>query len=116
MVEFILPLQSAVKDLNEVTNLLLERSTYDLNEIGAAANDYLHLLGYTAMAFVWAKMAEVSLIQLSKSTNELGNDFYQSKVLTARYYFARLLPRRLSLIATIKSGGDSLFAISDELF
>jgi hypothetical protein len=58
----------------------------------------------------------VSLLQLGHSSNELGNDFYQGKVLTARYYFARLLPRRLSLITTIKSGGESLFAISDELF
>ncbi len=116
MAEFIMPLKSAVEDLNEVTNLLLERAAEDLNEIGAAANDYLHLLGYTAMSFVWAKMAGVSLLQLGHSSNELGNDFYQGKVLTARYYFARLLPRRLSLITTIKSGGESLFAISDELF
>jgi hypothetical protein len=116
MAEFIMPLNSALEDLNEVTKLLLDRSAEDLNEIGAAANDYLHLVGYTAMAFVWAKMAGVSLLQLGHSSSELGNDFYQSKVLTARYYFARLLPRRLSLITTIKSGGESLFAISDELF
>jgi hypothetical protein len=116
MAEFIVPLKSAVEDLNVVTELLLERAAEDLNEIGAAANDYLHLLGYTAMAFVWAKMAGVALLQLGHSSNELGNDFYQGKVLTARYYFARLLPRRLSLITTIKSGGESLFAISDELF
>jgi hypothetical protein len=71
------------------------------------------------MAFVWAKMAEVSLAKQSEPNNELtehGDDFYQAKLHTARYYFARLLPRRLSLIATIKSGCASLFNIDEALF
>jgi hypothetical protein len=119
MTEFIEPLAAALHDLTETTDLLLTKSDEDLNEIGAAANDYLHLLGYTAMAFVWAKMAEVSLAKQSEPSNELtehGDDFYQAKLHTARYYFARLLPRRLSLIATIKSGCASLFNINEALF
>jgi len=74
------------------------------------------------MAFIWARMAQVSLEKLSDSDlasdeqSEYGIDFYHSKLHTARYYFARLLPRRLSLLATIKSGCDTLFAIDEELF
>jgi hypothetical protein len=51
-----------------------------------------------------------------ESDGESGTDFYQSKLHTARYFFARLLPRRLSLIASAKSGSECLFAIDDELF
>lgn len=122
MGEFIEPLENALKDLDDVSSLLLTKSQDDLNEIGAAANDYLHVFGYTAMAFIWAKMAQVSLEQLNGLTNsddelnEYGEDFYQSKLHTARYYFARLLPRRLSLLATIKSGSHTLFTIEDNLF
>ena len=119
MAEFIEPLATSLNDLNEISEFLLSKSEEDLNEIGAAANDYLHLLGYTAMAFVWAKMAQVALKSQGSSNNvpsEYGDDFYQSKLHTARYYFARLLPRRLSLIATIKSGSDTLFNINEELF
>ncbi|MEI6893302.1 MAG: acyl-CoA dehydrogenase C-terminal domain-containing protein [Colwellia sp.] len=122
MDEFTVPLAKALTDLNNITELLLTKSLDDLNEIGAAANDYLHLFGYTAMAFVWAQMAQVSIDKLEniKSLNdgqgEYGSDFYQSKLHTARYYFARLLPRQLSLLATIKSGCHTLFAIEDDLF
>jgi len=120
MSEFIEPLSSSLAQLTEISELLLAKSTEDANEIGAAANDYLHLFGYTAMAFIWAKMAQVSLSRKEESAadeaSEYGDDFYQSKLQTARYYFARLLPRQLSLIAAIKSGSHSLFAIDDELF
>ncbi|MEW6994200.1 acyl-CoA dehydrogenase C-terminal domain-containing protein [Colwelliaceae bacterium MEBiC 14330] len=120
MAEFIEPLAISLSDLKQVSEWLLAKSVEDPNEIGVAANDYLHLLGYTAMAFVWAKMAQVALNQddgtLNKVPTEFGDEFYQSKILTARYYFARLLPRRLSLIATIKSGCASLFDLDEELF
>ena len=115
MNEFIDPLAEAVTDLTELTTDLLTKSQSDINELGASANDYLHVFGYTAMAFVWAKMAQVSLLQ-QESNGESGVDFYQSKLHTARYFFTRLLPRRLSLIASAKSGSDCLFAIDDELF
>jgi len=111
MQEFIEPLTSAVDDLVELSDYLLEKSTHNVNEIGAAANDYLHVFGYTAMAFVWAKMAKVALAKQAT-----GDDFYESKLKTARYYFTRLLPRRISLIASAKSGCDVLFDIDDDLF
>ena len=115
MNEFVTPLAAALTDLTELTTDLLAKSQKDINELGASANDYLHVFGYTAMAFVWAKMAQVSLSQ-QQSNGESGEDFYQSKLYTARYFFSRLLPRRLSLIASAKSGSDCLFAIDDELF
>ncbi|MBU2870229.1 acyl-CoA dehydrogenase C-terminal domain-containing protein [Colwellia sp. E2M01] len=123
MVEFIEPLQQAITDLTDISELLVTKAGDDLNEIGVAANDYLHLFGYTAMAFVWAKMAAVAITKLQTLDNaadteqsEFGRDFYNSKLHTAQYYYARLLPRRLSLLATIKSGSTTLFTIDDELF
>ena len=115
MVEFITPLSAAVNDLNELTTDLLTKSQANINELGASANDYLHVFGYTAMAYIWARMVQVSLTQQANN-GESGNDFYQSKLHTARYYFTRLLPRRISLIASAKSGCDCLFDIEDELF
>jgi len=115
MNEFIVPLSEALTDLTELSTDLLAKSQKDINELGASANDYLHVFGYTAMAFVWAKMAQVSLSQ-QQSNGESGEDFYQGKLHTARYFFTRLLPRRLSLIASAQSGSDCLFAIDEKLF
>ena len=111
MQEFIQPLKDANIDLAELTQHVLVAAQGNVEELGASANDYLHVFGYTAMAFVWAKMAESSLAQDSSS-----DEFYQSKIKTARYYFARLLPRRLSLIASIKAGCDTLFDMDENLF
>jgi alkylation response protein AidB-like acyl-CoA dehydrogenase len=111
MVEFVEPLALAVTDLGDLTTYLLTAAEENIEELGAAANDYLHVFGYTAMAYIWTKMAEAALINKS-----LGDDFYNSKIHTARYYFARILPRRLSLIVSAKSGSDFLFNIDEQLF
>jgi alkylation response protein AidB-like acyl-CoA dehydrogenase len=111
MKEFIQPLKDANIDLADLTQHILAAAQGNVEELGTSANDYLHVFGYTAMAFVWAKMAESSLAQSSSS-----DEFYQSKIKTARYYFARLLPRRLSLIASIKAGCDTLFDMDENLF
>jgi len=111
MKEFIEPLVQATQDLQLLTKDILAASAEDIEVLGTSANDYLHVFGYTAMAFVWAKMAEVSLEKFDEDKN-----FHQSKLHTARYYFARLLPRRLSLIETIKAGSEPMFNIDDDLF
>lgn len=111
MQEFTMPLQQAVADLSQLTQHLLAQSKLDANVLGAAANDYLHVFGYTAMAYIWARMAQKAQAKLDSN-----DDFYQSKLYTARYYFSRLLPRRLSLIASAKSGCKELFDMPDELF
>lgn len=115
MAEFITPLNTAVHDLIELTEDLLTKSQTNINELGASANDYLHVFGYTAMAYIWARMAQVALTQ-KDNNGESGDDFYQSKLHTARYYYTRILPRRLSLITSATSGCDCLFDIEDELF
>lgn len=111
MQEFITPLKVAIDELGELTQFILTQAQTDTEILGTAANDYLHVFGYTAMAFAWCKMAKVSLEKMTED-----NEFHQSKVHTARYYFARMLPRNASLITAIKAGSSPLFAIDDELF
>lgn len=70
--------------------------------------EYLHLFGYTAYAYLWARMAQASLGQ--------GDGFHSGKLATARFYFARLLPRIESLAGSIRAGSDSLFELRAEHF
>ncbi len=110
MQEFISPLIEAVSDLGELTKAILVEANKNPEELGSAACDYLHVFGYTAVAYMWAKMAKVAL------TKDDTDPFYEAKLHTARYYFARLLPRRLSLQASALSGAQHLFNLQDELF
>lgn len=110
MAEFIQPLALAAKDLGDLTVNILTQAAKNPEELGSACCDYLHVFGYTALAYMWAQMAQASLDKAAT------DEFYQSKLLTARYYFARLLPRRLSLSASAQSGAEHLFAMPDNLF
>jgi alkylation response protein AidB-like acyl-CoA dehydrogenase len=108
--EFIEPLHAAVDNLERLTRKLIARASENPNETGAAALEYLHVFGYTAYAYVWARMAQAALNKVPQ------DDFYASKLGTARFYFARLLPRIHSLTASIESGSESLYLLADEQF
>ncbi|MFP5500602.1 MAG: acyl-CoA dehydrogenase C-terminal domain-containing protein [Gammaproteobacteria bacterium] len=110
LAEFTKPLDAAVDDLDELTAWLLDRAKSNPNEIGAASVEYLHAFGYMAYAYMWALMAKAAL------GKEAQEDFYASKLGTARFYFARLLPRIASLSASVKAGSESLFLLDEALF
>ena len=47
---------------------------------------------------------------------EHEDDFYASKLGTARFFFARLLPRIHSLSSSVKAGSESLYLLNAEQF
>ncbi|NBA96356.1 acyl-CoA dehydrogenase C-terminal domain-containing protein [Pseudomonas sp. R5(2019)] len=108
--EFTRPLNAALDNLDDLTDWVLDRAKTNPNEIGAASVEYLHVFGYTAYAYMWALMAKASL------GKEAQEDFYASKLGTARFYFARLLPRIHSLTASVKAGSESLFLLDADQF
>ncbi|GFZ58961.1 acyl-CoA dehydrogenase [Pseudomonas amygdali pv. eriobotryae] len=108
--EFAQPLAKALNMLDELTGWVLDRSRGNPNEIGAASVEYLHLFGYTAYAYMWAMMAKAAL------GKEQQEEFYASKLGTARFYFARLLPRIHSLDASVRAGSDSLYLLKASQF
>ncbi|NMZ97743.1 acyl-CoA dehydrogenase C-terminal domain-containing protein [Pseudomonas lundensis] len=104
-------LLDAVQRLEDVTDWLLTRATSNPNEIGAASVEYLHLFGYVAYAWLWARMADVA-----QSSMDADPPFYTAKLATARYYFTRLLPRILSLEQSIRAGSEPLFELDAASF
>ncbi|MBD9680503.1 acyl-CoA dehydrogenase C-terminal domain-containing protein [Pseudomonas sp. PDM18] len=110
LAEFTGPLNAAVQNLDELTAWVLDRAKGNPNEIGAASVEYLHAFGYTAYAYMWALMARASL------GKEGQDEFYASKLGTARFYFARLLPRIHSLTASVKAGSESLYLLDAAQF
>ncbi|MFI7866578.1 acyl-CoA dehydrogenase C-terminal domain-containing protein [Ectopseudomonas khazarica] len=110
LAEFTQPLTAAVQNLDELTAWVLYRAKSNPNEIGAASVEYLHVFGYTAYAYMWALMARAAL------GKEAQDEFYASKLGTARFYFARLLPRVHSLSASVKAGSESLYLLDAAQF
>jgi alkylation response protein AidB-like acyl-CoA dehydrogenase len=106
------PLAQAFSRLQRATARILERSQADPDEAGAAAYDYLHLFGLTALAYCWARMAEIAL---PKAADD-ATGFYRAKVDTARFFMERILPRTSGLFAAIMAGGESIMGFDDKAF
>ena len=105
MIEFILPLAEVTKQWGELTMEVGRKSTSNADEMGAAAVDYLFYSGYVALAYWWARA--VSAAEHGKHPNE----FKTMKRETARFYFARILPRIHGHAAAMRSGAGNLLSL-----
>ena len=112
MAEFVLPLAKSFAKLQQATAWLAQAGLANPNEAGAAATDYQRLFALVALAYMWCRMVEIAL----SKKNEDSDGFYAAKVMTARFYFARLLPESNSLFTTLMAGSDTLMAMPAEAF
>eukprot|EP01012_Entosiphon_sulcatum_P068981 TRINITY_DN994_c0_g1_i1.p1 TRINITY_DN994_c0_g1~~TRINITY_DN994_c0_g1_i1.p1 ORF type:complete len:623 (-),score=110.49 TRINITY_DN994_c0_g1_i1:11-1852(-) len=82
----------------------------DREFVGAAAVDYLMFSGYVTMGYYWLRMYAAALDGIA--ANPQDKEFYESKMHTADFYFARMLPRTKALaktmMAPVKVLDDSL--------
>lgn len=103
-------LSAGLKRWRNVTKRLLEDSANDWANTNASAYDYLMLSGYTVMAYYLVLAAKSANDLLQKDTVDLAYDekFLRSKIELAEFYTARVLPRGLSLEASIAAGSDSI--------
>ncbi len=108
---FIDGLASAKSQLKHGTDWLMENGMSNFDNAGAASHDYLQLFGLTALAYMWAQMAEVAL-----DRKDSGDPFYQDKLATGRYFIDRILPEASSHLAKVKAGADSMMALEAERF
>ena len=104
-------LKDAVQRLRAISAWLLERARSNPNEIGAASVEYLHLFGYTAYAYMWARMADCAAARRHEDER-----FHAGKLASAEFFFRRLLPRCLGLEACIRGGSAPLFGHDAEQF
>jgi len=83
----------------------------DLEEVGAAAVDFLHYSGYAALAFCWGRIALAAERALGEP--DADADYLEGKLATARFFFERLLPRTAVHKAAIESGAGNLMDVSE---
>ncbi len=112
LAEFIQPLAKSFGRLQRASAWIAQSGLSDPDQAGAAATDYLRLFGLTALAYLWTRMAEISLQKLDGEERR----FYQAKIDTARFFMQRLLPQSGGLFSTILAGSQSIMAFDDEAF
>ncbi|MBI3157268.1 MAG: acyl-CoA dehydrogenase C-terminal domain-containing protein [Burkholderiales bacterium] len=111
MQEFVNPLADLGDKVTKLTMELGMKAMGNADEVGAAAVDYLRIVGHLMFAYFWARMARVALDKAGS-----GDPFYAAKLATARFYFARLLPETAGLIRSARSGVAPLMAMDEAMF
>ncbi|OYU29425.1 MAG: acyl-CoA dehydrogenase [Burkholderiales bacterium PBB2] len=111
MQEFINPLADLGDKVTKLTTEIGMKAFQNPDEVGAAAVDYLRVVGHLTFAYFWARMAKVALEKQAS-----GDKFYTAKLSTARFYFAKLLPETATLIRTARAGLQPLMEMDEALF
>jgi alkylation response protein AidB-like acyl-CoA dehydrogenase len=111
MQEFVNPLADLGDKVAKLTTELGMKAMGNADEVGAAAVDYLRVVGHLVYAYFWARMARIALDKQGS-----GDAFYTAKLATARFYFAKLLPETASLIRSARAGAVPLMAMDEALF
>ena len=110
MKEFVEPFGKALKGLQKTTLYMAQKGLSNPYEIGAAATDYLRQFGLVAMGYMWLLMLKVAYAK--KDTDS----YYEHKIITARFFFERILPETLSRAIAISSGSKTMMSLPDEGF
>jgi len=111
--EFNKPLYQSVKGLQQLTLLLMAEGAANPHFLAAGATDYCTYFGNTMLAFMWAKMAKVSLKEIQNGST---NEFYKTKLASARVFFNEIHPENIGLAAKIMSGHKHLMEYPEAAF
>jgi alkylation response protein AidB-like acyl-CoA dehydrogenase len=111
MQEFINPLADLGEKVTKLTMEIGMKAMGNPDEVGAAAVDYLRVVGHLSFAYLFAQQAKIALDKQNS-----GDPFYAAKLHTIRFYFAKLLPETATLIRTARAGLQPLMAMDEALF
>ena len=86
----------------------------DPEEAGAAAADYLRMLGLVAMGYMFCKSAKIAAEKAPTANGDAS--FYEAKQASARFFIDRVLPQATGLFLTLKSGKAAMMAMPEGAF
>jgi hypothetical protein len=81
-------LNQYLKILRDFTDWIEKSMKNSKDDVSAACNDYLRVLGLVAVGYSWLKVLDISYKEIKNNKN-----FYEDKIETAKFFFDRILPR-----------------------
>ena len=114
MGQFIRPLVKHLKEWGDLTSRIGMQATENPDAVGGAAVDYMYFSGYVTLAYLWARMALVAQTAIVDGSSEKA--FYNAKIKTAQFYFAKLLPRTTTHVQRISTGVEPYMTMDVDQF
>jgi acyl-CoA dehydrogenase len=112
MQPYVGPLGEALKDLQHATMWFMQNALARLDNAGAGATDYMHLLGLVALGYMWARLAAVAREKLAAGPDAR----LEAKLVTGRFFMEKMLPETGAQLKRIQSGADSVMQLPAEAF
>ena len=106
----IVTLRRKSAEWQELTGHVLRAAAGNPDELGAAAWDYLFYSGYVVLAYWWMRAS------VAARASSRPQAFKDAKRATARFYFARILPRTLAHAESIRGGAAPLMDLDADSF
>ncbi|HEX4873390.1 MAG TPA: acyl-CoA dehydrogenase C-terminal domain-containing protein [Sphingorhabdus sp.] len=114
LADFATRLEKANGELKAATMWFMQNGMANPNNVGAGAHHYMHIMGIVALGLQWLRMATAAQAALDAG---LGNaKFYETKLVTARYFAERFMPDCGSLRRKIEAGSEAIMALEPEMF
>jgi len=85
---------------------LAQHGMQNPNDAGAAATDYLRLMGIVVVGWMWARMAKVAQAKLAVVPPNA--QFYNDKLTCAKYWMERPIPECPMLLERISAGSATI--------
>ena len=118
LTDMALTLRSQAEAWAELSQRLAGKAMENLDEVGAAAVDFLFYSGYLTLAYCWGRIAHTAARGLAQSSNDEANGedplFLEGKLAAARFYFERILPRAEAHRVALEAGSATLMEVPAE--
>jgi len=111
--EYMTGLKDAKDKLTKGTMWLMQNGMTNPDNAGAGSVDYMHMMGLTTLAYMWAKMGVVAQAAIDEGSND---PFYKNKIITGRYFMLRMLPMLDAHLAKIQTGAKPLMELEAAAF
>ncbi|HEY2032883.1 MAG TPA: acyl-CoA dehydrogenase C-terminal domain-containing protein [Rhizomicrobium sp.] len=106
---YVAPVKRGLDILQQSTLWFAQHGIQNPNDVGAGAVDYLRLMGIVSVGWMWARIAKLATEKLK--SNPPNAQFYQDKLVSARYWMERMIPECPMLFERIQAGSANLMAL-----
>ncbi|MBV9550522.1 MAG: acyl-CoA dehydrogenase C-terminal domain-containing protein, partial [Alphaproteobacteria bacterium] len=103
MKPFVAGVKRATDALQAATMWLAANGLKNPNDAGAGATEYLRLMGITVLAWLWGRMAKVSLSK--------DDPLHKDKLTCARFWMERMVPECPMLLEKMQAGSATIMEL-----
>jgi alkylation response protein AidB-like acyl-CoA dehydrogenase len=107
-------LEKANGELKAATMWFMQNGMANPDNVGSGAHHYMHIMGIVTLGLQWLRMGTAAKAALDGGQGDTA--YYETKLVTARYFAERFMPDCAALRRKIEAGSEAIMALPPEMF